>query len=245
MKKSIKRVSAIALSSLMAVSAIGGVTASAAETTTPEHEYRTIYFINNKDWNDVCVYMWDAPDMKYENGKVIVEDMSGQPVVENANFPGQTLERIGTTTVLGEENDVYSITVDMSVYDAVVFSSPSTDRQQSSNIYLKGTGSNAFYLDTDNDVTPIKGFNYTDVKVDVLESDGTREITIETKGTEPTVTFVRTGGSVAGAEKIEKTAEGKYTVTVPQGTFVLMDVTVDNSTVSVKINNDTTSFLFV
>ena len=53
MKKSIKRVSAIALSSLMAVSAIGGVTASAAETT--EHEYRTIYFINNKEWNDVCV----------------------------------------------------------------------------------------------------------------------------------------------------------------------------------------------
>ena len=127
MKKSIKRISTLALSTLMAVSAIGGVTASAAETTTPEHEYRTIYFINNKEWNDVCAYMWDAPDMKYDNGEVVVEDMSGQPVVQNANFPGQTLDCIGTTTVLGEENEVYSITVDMSVYDAVVFSSPSTD----------------------------------------------------------------------------------------------------------------------
>ena len=248
MKKSIKRVSAIALSSLMAVSAIGGVTASAAETTTPEHEYRTIYFINNKEWNDVCAYMWDAPDMKYDDGKVIVEDMSGQPVVQNANFPGQALDCIGTTTVLGEENEVYSITVDMSVYDAVVFSSPSTDRQQSKNIYLKGTGSNAFYLDVDNYATPIKGFNATDIKNDVLESDGTRTIEIDTTNincVEPTVTFVRTGGSVAGAEKIEKTAEGKYTVTVPQGTFILMDITVDNSTLSVRVNNEMTSCFIV
>ena len=254
MKKSIKRVSAIALSSLMAVSAIGGVTASAAETTTPEHEYRTIYFINNKEWNDVCAYMWDAPDMKYDNGEVVVEDMSGQPVVENANFPGQELEPIGTTTVLlgGEteavERDVYSITVDMSVYDAVVFNSPSTDRQQSSNIYLKGTGSNAFYLDVNNDVTPLKDFNATDIKNDVLESDGTRTIEIDTTNincVEPTVTFVRTGGSVAGAEKIEKTAEGEYTVTVPQGTFTLMDITVDNSTLSVRVNNEMTSCFIV
>ena len=348
MKKSIKRISTLALSTLMAVSAIGGVTASAAETTTAQPELRTIYFVNNKCWPNVHAYLSDTE--------------GDQKVAENAQYPGVELEPIGTTTVIGgEEKNVYKFTVDTDKYDTFTISSVGNGDPKTNEVNLDWTGSNCFYLGAYDVALPHKDFSEKDVKtasaneyyfinnkdwdnvyaytwekngstvierkgafqgtqelekvgttytldgkphdvykvvvndkdqgiifnegfehgqqssdislqykwggansisldkdnkaeighffdaelknisaVKPLASDGSQQITVKTNGTEPTVTFVRTGGSVAGATKVEKIADGEFAVTVPEGTFLSIDITVNGSTSNFDVNSNTT-----
>ena len=150
MKKSIKRISTLALSTLMAVSAIGGVTASAAETNQPE--LRTIYFINSKSWNDVHAYLCNT-----ENGMVTAESTA---------FPGVKLESVGTTSVIqyGGEKDVYKFTVDTDKYDSFVISSVSNGCPKTNTVDLDSTDCNCFYLGTYDEALECDWFTENDLK---------------------------------------------------------------------------------
>ena len=157
----------------------------------------------------------------------------------------QELEKVGTTYTLdGKPHDVYKVVVN-DKDQGIIFNEGFEHGQQSSDISLqyKWGGANSISLDKDNKAE-IGHFFDAELKnisaVKPLASDGSQQITVKTNGTEPTVTFVRTGGSVAGATKVEKIADGEFAVTVPEGTFLSVDITVNGSTSNFDVNSNTT-----
>ncbi len=193
------------------------------------------YFINNKDWDNVYAYTWE------KNGSTVIE--------RKGAFPGtQEIEKVGTTYILdGKPHDVYKVVVN-DKDQGILFNEGFEHGQQSSDVSLqyKWGGANAISLDENNNALISRFFdaelnNITAPKP--LSSDGTQKITIITEAGEPTVTFVRTGGSVAAATAVEKVADNTYAVTVPEGTFLSVDITVNGSFKSIDVNSDTTEIL--
>lgn len=259
MKNMKTKATALALSTLMAVSAIGTVSAGAVTSGNTTDTSRTIYFINNKDWSDVYGYAWDA------SGSV------------TKDFPGEELTALGTTTQLGTSHEVYSMTVNPKVVKGVLFDAGGEHREQTPDILLDGTPVNCFYLSDSNDLMPFKDFQTSEIKpmggsttpstpsgkVDYigqtkpLSSDGTQTMYVNTQfvgSMMPTVTFIRTGGSVAAATSVKQMRDGNdnyvygvYEVQVPQGTFQAVDIQtvgfqyrsdVNDATDTVKITSD-------
>ena len=113
-------------------------TLSVATSAAEYDEYtRTIYFINNKEWDSVSAYTWSD-----ENG-------------EEVAFPGVKIEKVGTTDmrsdILTDTYDVYAINVDKND-DYVIFNEGFEHGQQSTTVDLRYPwgGVNIIYLDKDN-----------------------------------------------------------------------------------------------
>ncbi len=96
----------------------------------PEPEEVTLYFSNNKFWSDVNVYMWS------DGG-------------ESTSWPGEAARKIGTNDY-GE--DIYSITIDTSVYDHVIFNGSGGQTEDVDVVYAESMGAGLYCLDTQNDM---------------------------------------------------------------------------------------------
>ena len=87
----------------------------------------TLYFSNNKYWEDVNVYMWK------EGGS------------ESTAWPGVTATYVGNNDY-GE--GIYSVTVDTSVYDRVIFNGSGGQTVNIDVEYADGNGGGIYCLDT-------------------------------------------------------------------------------------------------
>ncbi len=90
----------------------------------------TLYFSNNKSWDGVNVYMW----------------MNGGG--ESTAWPGVSADYVGNNT-FGE--GIYSVTVDTSVYDHVIFNGSGGQTADVDVAEAAGQGCGIYCLDTKND----------------------------------------------------------------------------------------------
>lgn len=251
MKNLTSKLTAVALSSLMAVSTVGAVTASAAEITTPTAD-RTIYFINNKGWDTVFDYTWGT------NAKEVA-------------FPGTEMIEVGTTKVLGDTTyTVYATEVEADC--KIIFDEGTEHGQQSNDLDLTKTSANCFCLDENNKIQVVTNFQ-TD-KIDFTTSVATCALTTESNNRN---CFKSNGNNtlyINAAElddisnvKVELTSlngtttevnanvqnnvngamRGMYYIQVPQGNYLHADVIVNDTsygqiditdtTDSIKISN--------
>ena len=131
MNKFLKRILSLALVAMMMVTLVGSLTVNAAET---EDGTRTMYFLNNKGWEEVYAYT-------YSNDGVAV-----------ASFPGEKLEKVGTVGYMcGGIFDVYAVEITDGV-DNVIFSEGFDHGQQSTTVSADETknGDVIVYLDDNN-----------------------------------------------------------------------------------------------
>ncbi len=92
----------------------------------PESKEINVYFSNNRNWSDVYAYVWSG---------------GNQP----AAWPGTKMTKVGTNS-MGE--DIYSITVDYSKYNNIIFNNGSGQQSKDTSITVKdNTG---YYLKDDN-----------------------------------------------------------------------------------------------
>lgn len=113
MSKIFKHVLSLVMAVLMVVPVVGSFAVSAAET---QDETRTIYFLNNKGWEDVFGYTWS------NDGTM------------KTSFPGEKLEKVGTVGYMcGGIYDVYAVEVGEND-DYVIFSEGFEHGQQSSTV---------------------------------------------------------------------------------------------------------------
>lgn len=244
MKNLKTKLTAIGLSTLMAVSATGAVTASAAEVTTTDTT-KTIFFINNKCWDEVYDYTWDA------NG-------------EDVAFPGEEMTAVGTTDVLGTSYSVYTATVNSD--DSVIFSEGFDHGQQSNEIKLSNTSSNCFCLDSNNKIKVVTNFQ-TD-KIDFVAKTSSRMAVNESNNRNCYVSdgnnilFINTSELVSSNVIVELTnlngsttvvnaipqkngngeeMNGMYYIQVPQGNYIHADVIVKSCHYYTDITDTTDS----
>ena len=258
MKNFKTKATAVALTALMTTSVIGATSASAVTmgTTDKENNTRTVYFINNKEWNDVYGYVWG------EAGDI------------TKSFPGEELEPLGTTTELGTAYEVYSMTVKVDEVKGILFDAGAEHREQTPSIVLDKTPVNCFYLSLDNHLLPCKDFQPSEI-VTVAPAKASRAISVEDKEVgyigetaplqsmgnkslfinaqlmgrqTPTVTFVRTGGSTVGATSVKPMTytngypiDGMYEVEVPAGSFTAVHIQFGNVTLESEVNDATDS----
>ncbi len=109
-------------------------TLSVATNAAEYDEYtRTIYFIDNKEWGTVSVYIWSE-----ENGA-------------QTAFPGVEIDKVGTTDLLTETYNVYAVEVDKDD-DYIIFNQGCEHGQQSTTVDLRYPwgGTNIISLDQNN-----------------------------------------------------------------------------------------------
>lgn len=248
MKNLKTKLTATALSALMAISATGAVTASAATNdTTNNKEARTVYFINNKNWDDVYSYSWNA---------------DGSSVA----FPGSEMKEIGTTGILGTSYSLYSTTVYTDTADNILFDTGFEHGQQSSDIDLTKTSANCFYLDNDNKAVEIHAFSEDQINFNssstglrgsanesnnrnCYKSDGSNILFINTSelgGSKPVVTLTGLNGSTTQVEAIPQTNAngemlGMYYVKVPNGSYQHIELMVKATKYTTDITDTTDS----
>ena len=131
MNKFTKRILSLALVAMMMVTLVGSFSVSAAET---EDGTKTIYFLNNKDWEEVYAYTWS-------NDGVAV-----------ASFPGEKLDTVGTIGYMcGGIFNVYAVEITDGV-ENVIFSEGFEHGQQSTTVSVNETktGDVMVYLDDNN-----------------------------------------------------------------------------------------------
>lgn len=131
MNKFIKNVLALVLVAIMMVPVVGSIAVSAAET---QDETRTIYYLNNKGWEEVYVYVWS------NDGTM------------KTSFPGEKLDKVGTVGYMcGGIYDVYAVEVGEND-DYVIFSEGFEHGQQSSTVATDEAkdGDILIYLDDNN-----------------------------------------------------------------------------------------------
>lgn len=245
MKNLKTKLTAIALSSLMTVSTVGAVTASAAVPTTTDTS-RTIYFINNKEWSDVYDYTWGTGS-------------------NNVAFPGSPMDMVGTTTVLGDSYDVYSTTVDTN--SKILFDEGKTEHgQQSNDLDLTKTSANCFCLDSNNKIEVVTNFQTDKIDFNTTatprmaatesnnrncyKSNGNNILFInasELETSNPIVKLTNLNGTVteltATAQKdgLGREIRGMYYVQVPQGHYIHADVMVKACSYKTDITDTTDS----
>ena len=137
MNKFTKRILSLALVAMMMVTLVGSFSVSAAET---EDGTRTIYFLNNKGWEDVYAYTYS------EEG------------VAEVSFPGEELELIGHIKVWNNDirdyelKEVYLVEDLGDEDDFIIFSEGYDHGQQSNDISIKYKwgGYNVIDLDVNN-----------------------------------------------------------------------------------------------
>lgn len=135
MKNLRTRVLAASLSALMAISAVGAVTVSAAESNTQaatatQTQSKKYYFIDTRDsWENAYLYTWDDT----ANGKV----------ESHGAFPGQEVTCVGKIN----GHKVFEVEVGLNE-DGFVLAEAGTSTQETDNIYHSNfiDGNNAFYL---------------------------------------------------------------------------------------------------
>ena len=239
MKNLKTKLTAVALSTLMTVSAAGAVTASAAEVT--EHsDTRTVYFINNKEWKDVYSYTWS------EDGSDVA-------------FPGKEIFQVGTTDILGTSYELYAVDVYTDECTNILFDQGFEHGQQSSDIDLTETCANCFYLDKDNKAVEIHAFSTDQIDVPVrmaagessnincLKSDGNNVLFINTTEagySTPVVKLTNLNGTTTEVNAVaQSNANGKmagmYYVQIPQGNYIRAEITVNGKTYTTDITDTT------
>ena len=72
-------------------------------TEAPSGSVVTLYFTNNHNWHDVCAYIYDST----ENGNGAL-----------SAWPGEAMAYVGMNS---DSQSIYSITIDTSLYDKVIF----------------------------------------------------------------------------------------------------------------------------
>lgn len=249
MKNLKTKLTAIALSSLMTVSTVGAVTASAAVPTTADTS-RTIYFINNKEWSDVYDYTWGTGS-------------------DNVAFPGSPMDMVGTTTVLGDSYDVYSTTVDTN--SKILFDEGKTEHgQQSNDLDLTKTSANCFCLDSNNKIEVVTNFQTDKIDFNTTatprmaatesnnrncyKSNGNNILfinltefgTIGVGNVNPIVNLTNLNGTTVELKAVpQKNANGEiggmYYVQVPQGNYIHADVMVKACSYKTDITDTTDS----
>jgi len=104
---------------------------TSAPTYSPDPETVTLYFSNNKFWDDVHVYMW--------------KDGGG----ESTEWPGVSADFVGNNDY-GE--GIYSVTVDTSMYDHVIFNGGGSQTEDIDVATAAAEGFGLYCLDTQNDL---------------------------------------------------------------------------------------------
>lgn len=253
MKNLKTKLTATALSSLMAISTVGAVSASAAVPTTTDTS-RTIYFINNKGWDTVFDYTWGTG-------------------VKEVAFPGTEMNEVGTTDVLkgyttdkDNENtfEVYSATVNAD--SKILFDEGTEHGQQSTDLDLSKTSANCFYLDSNNKIQVISNFQTDEIDFNTTstlrmsanesnnrncyKSNGNNILFInasELENSNPIVKLTNLNGTVteltATAQKdgLGREIRGMYYVQVPQGHYIHADVMVKACSYNTDITDTTDS----
>lgn len=95
------------------------------DTATEEDEIITVYFSNNKFWDEVYVYLWDSGSKEFMTP-----------------WPGDLMELV---TKNDFNEDIYKVEVDLSLYDMLIFSDGKNSQTIDIDLYYidDGTG---FYL---------------------------------------------------------------------------------------------------
>ncbi len=103
----------------------------------PESKEITVYFSNNRSWSDVYAYVWTGSS-------------------NAASWPGTKMTKVGTNS-MGQ--DIYSIKVDCSKYQNIIFSNNSN--QQTVDITLTPKDNTGYYLKGDSTPYEVDTYDYT------------------------------------------------------------------------------------
>ncbi|MGN1126811.1 MAG: Ig domain-containing protein, partial [Ruminococcus sp.] len=223
-------VTAVAEGTATITATAGGLSATCVVTVSePVSSIITLYFTDNYKWGSVKAWIWN--DATSTN--------------ESASWPGKSCTKIGTNS---QNQDVYSCTMDTSLYDSIIFASSDgnsktkeiyniTSANDGTGYYITGSSS-PYTVDTYSVVTPAVKLSTSSVELMVGG-----EYTITPASSKGTLSYESSSTDVATVDEngvVKAVAKGNATITVTAtGTFetatATLNVTVnDKFTVTFK-----------
>ena len=224
-------VTAVAEGTATITATAGGLSATCVVTVSePVSSVITLYFTDNKSWGSVKAWIWN----------------NTTKTNESASWPGKSCTKIGKNS---QNQDVYSCTMDTSLYDSVIFASSDgksqtkeiyniTSANDGTGYYITGGSSSAYEVATYSVVTPAVKLSTSAVELMVGG-----EYTITPASSKGTLSYESSNTAVATVDEngvVKAVAKGNATITVTAtGTFetatATLDVTVnDKYTVTFK-----------